>query len=303
MAEEDLDPWREELTGFLTGAFGELPERPLSLLHPAASVADDVMKLRIRDARGRTVGVALCSSPEWPDMVASGVKHARRAHNALGEDLGSAVLLPLHEGFRDGRSYAVLPFCEPLHPQGLLWPIQRFRIGSAVGHWLAAASARTTRPLDQDELEPNFRAPLRALSAMSGVSARLRGAAAHALARLDDGAWTPRHALMHGDLWEGNVLLSENRHGFVLIDWAGCKTDGYGIFDLVRWAASMRFGRRKLRAALAVHCEHLGCSFEDARSNVVAALAELGTNLNQFPREEFSAMADRCLDTLERAGA
>ncbi|MCP5056363.1 MAG: phosphotransferase [bacterium] len=301
MAAEDLDPWREELAGFLTGAFGELPEQPLSLLRPATQRADDVMKLRIRDVRGRTVAVALCSSPEWPDMVARAVKRARQAFDALGEELGSAVLLPEHEGVRDGRSYAVLPFCEPLGTKRLLWPIQRSRIGSAVGSWLAASAAQTSRPLEREELESNFRNPLQALSAMKGVSARLQDAAAHALARLDDAAWIPRHAVMHGDLWEANVLISENRHGFVLIDWAGSKTDGYGIFDLVRWATSMRFPSRKLRAELATHCEHLECDLEDARSHLLASLADLGMNLDQFPRNEFSAMADRCLDTLERA--
>lgn len=302
MAAEHLDPWREELADFLTGAFGELPEQPLSLLRPATHLADDVMKLRIRDARGRTVAVALCSSLQWPDMVARAVERARQASDALGEDLGSAVLLPEHEGCRDGRSYAVLPFCEPLATERLLWPIQRSRIGRAVGNWLAASGARTCRPLEPHELVTNFRNPLEALSRMNGVSERLQRAAAHALVRLNDAAWTPRHVLMHGDLWEANVLVAENRHGFVLIDWAGCKTDGFGIFDLVRWATSMRFPSRRLRANLAIHCKHLECDFEDARSNLLAALADLGTNLDQFPREEFSLMADRCLATLQRAG-
>lgn len=301
-AGEDLALWRNELVDFLTTAFGEMPEQPLSLLRPPGPVLDDVMKLRIRDSAGRNVGVALCSSPDWPEMVARGVECGRRARASLGNELGAVVLAPRLEGRRDGRSYAVLPFCEPLDPKRLWWPIQRRRVRGAVSSWLTQATAHTSRALHGNELDANFRAPLLALSEMRGISSSIRRAAANSMDRLTSGGWTPRHVLMHGDLWEGNTLHGENRFGFVIIDWAGSRTDGYGIFDLVRWAISMRMSSRQLREELETHCKLLACDFEDARSTLLAALAALAADLNQFPLADYSAMADRCLGSLEQAG-
>ncbi len=103
------------------------------------------MKLRIRDRQGRTVGVALCSSPGWPDMVARGTDRARRARGVLGDELGVVVLEPRLEGRLDGRSYAVLPYCEPLGTGRLLWPIQRRRVGRAFAGFTAEIRRRAGR--------------------------------------------------------------------------------------------------------------------------------------------------------------
>ncbi len=292
-AGDELAIWREEL---------QLPERSLSRLRPPSPMADDVMKLRIRDERGHSSGVALCSSPGWPDMVARGVERARAARGALGDELGAVVLEPVREGRLDGRSYAVLPYHEPLPGGRLAWAFQRPRFRTAVADWLAEATARTARLPEGAELEAGFRAPLRALSELAGVSERVRAAAGEAFARLE-GGWSPRHVLMHGDLWPGNVLRADNRFGFVLIDWAGSRTDGHGVFDLLRWAEATRLGAAPLRARLEVHCSQLDCDVADARSTLLGALARIASSLGEFPLDQFAAMAERCLDGLARAGA
>jgi aminoglycoside phosphotransferase (APT) family kinase protein len=156
-----------------------------------------------------------------------------------------------------------------------------------------------------------LRAGLLGLERLSLVSDPLRKLAERAVERLDAGAWHPRRVLTHGDFWLGNVL--EGRHAltepghqpwerFSVIDWAGSRTDGLPIYDLIRLSMSVRLSPRALRSEVESHCRALACPVSDAPFYLAASLGEIGQNLNHFPVQNYVRMADSCLRELERIG-
>jgi hypothetical protein len=298
-----LDFWREELQAPLSELFSQNSSVALSLLVPPKEVADDALKLLVRDGAGRRLAVVLCSNEVAPEMVARGMAKGRAARQALGDDLGQAVLLPLYEGGGAVPSHAILPYREPLSDGRLQWFLQRRRVAPRVLGWLAEAARATAHSPGPEGVESRFTAPLRHLAEMGEASPTLRQAAARTLERVEAGKWAPVHALMHNDLWKGNILLDANPHGFVLIDWPGSLCEGYAIYDLVRCCHSLSVSSRRLRAELELHCLGLGCPLEDARSHLCAGLAELSTRLEHFPVADFVRMADHCLAQLDEAGA
>jgi hypothetical protein len=165
------------------------------------------------------------------------------------------------------------------------------------------------RPLAQEILQHHV-LPLEGLARLEAASERLRKFARRALQRLEAQQWEPRQALMHGDLWRGNLMLRPAvagsaprnwRDRFVAIDWAGSRVDGFPLFDLVRIAAS--FGARPalLRRELARHCSVLSCEPRDAACYLAAALAGTLATLEHFPMPNFLAMCESTMNTLAAA--
>lgn len=303
----DIEPYRQLIRPVLADAAPGLRDPAISFLCQPKAVADDVTKLLVRDAGGRPRCVAMVAAPADPHLVRRGADRARLVRERLGPDLGAAVLLPLAEGEADGRSYAVYPYCKPAARAGLAAKLQAPRLRPLVTGWLAAATEATARPADPQRIPGAFREPLEQLAANPGMAAPVRAAAERALGRLASGAWQPRHAVMHGDFWLGNVLFTQDPartdrfRRIAIIDWPGASTEGYGLYDLVRLAMSMKLSPGALRAQAARHARALGCDPGDARSHLVAALADLGTHLGHFPPDRYAALAARCLETLDRA--
>jgi len=311
-----LDFWRNELATVLAEALGNSSNHTLSLLCPPKPVADDFLKVLVQDSSDRRTAVALCSNPLSPDLVARGMRKAKSAKCSLGRELGCVILDPIVEGRfsgdhlwpvlgvhrGDGLSYSVLPYRKPFSDNRLLWRLQRRRISSSVLGWLSAATKKTARALRGQELEENFVAPLRHLAGMKDATDPIRRAAADTCNRIHRGHWQPRHVLMHNDLWKDNILIDRNPFGFVLIDWPGSRVDGYGIYDLLRLGEDIALSSSQLRRETENHCRHLSSEIGDARSHLLAALAELSTRLEHFPVGRFVRMATDCLSTLERMG-
>jgi hypothetical protein len=287
----------------------------MGLLCPPKAVGDDTAKFLIRDPGGRPTAVLLGSPPDYPDAVHRSMSRARAARSALGPELGRVVLDPLVEGRASGLSYAVLPYCAPWSENRLVGRIQRLALGPSLFGWLRRATRATLSEPFPGGSDPELVGWLEYLAGLREVSGQVRGAAEQALGRLSSGAWRPRRVLLHGDLWTGNLLFRQPHPGasatagdplrgrLVIIDWDGSRPDGCGIFDLLRLAASLRSGPRRLRREVAAHCEALGCDLADARSYLALALGELGLRLEQFPMHQFAAMADSLFNDLRAIGA
>ena len=307
----ELEQLKQDLSAPLTRAFADQAlVGEISLLRPLKAVRDDSAKLLVKDLAGNPIAVVLCSSPLTPWLVARGMERTRLAKQALSPDLGRVILDPLLEGEIRGLSYAVLPYCQPLSNSRLVWPVQRALLSPHVFQWLERVTEATATKVHPKQIEPNFMEPLKHLAELEEMTKRVRVAARQAINRLGDGHWTPRHVLMHNDLWKGNILLDHrqvSRFGkrlrterFVIIDWMGAMIKGYGMYDLIRLAESLKLGNRELRKQITTHCEFLDCDFTDARSHLLASLGYLGMHLEHFPLPRFVQMADSCLQKIEQ---
>jgi hypothetical protein len=308
-------PTADELGRWLTGPLGAaLCDRyggfELSLLSQADTVADGTTVLLLRDSAGQSRAVVLCSAPASPGMVECAMGRARKAKEILGASIGTPILDPLLEGGVMGLSYAVLPYCRSLSKSRPVWWIQRALLRPPIFDWLWRANERTVRDVNPAAIDQSFAEPLRRIQLMKSVlSDRLLAAAEMAGERLHAEKWTPKHVLMHGDFWTGNILIrsvddaaeQKNwRHRFAIIDWAGSEVRGHAMFDLIRMAQSIRLSPRRLRSEVARHCHLLRCEPVDAMSYLLAALGHILMNLEHFPIDLYARMAESCFMTLAR---
>jgi hypothetical protein len=307
----ELEQLKQDLSEPLTKALDDQASvGEISLLCPLKPVIDDSAKLLVKDPAGHPIAVVLCSSPVTPRLIARGMERARSAKQALGSDVGRVILDPLLKGEIHGLSYAVLPYCQPLSNSRLVWPVQRAFLSLHVFQWLSRVTEITATRVHPKQVEPNFMEPLKYLAELEGVTERVRVAAQQAMNRLEGGKWTPRHVLMHNDLWKGNILLDDRQvsgfgnrlrtERFVIIDWMGAMVQGYAMYDLIRLAQSLKLGKRQLRKYVTTHCKFLGCNFSDARSHLLASLGYLSMHLEHFPLPRFVEMADSCLEKIEQ---
>ena len=307
-----LHEWRGELSAKLEGPFREaLRSGDLSPLRPPGGVADDAMKLLVKDARGRPVAVALCSPPFEPEAVATSLHRAEQARRALGSDLGVHVVSPLREGRFAGLSYGVLPFYQSLNASRILRKLQRMALAPRLFGWLREAARATMSEPAPGTLDREVVAGLELLAKTEAMPSRVRDAAETALKRLRSGAWNPRRVLMHGDLWLGNIMLATSgaprspwgawRDRFVVIDWGTSRVDGLPFDDLIRIGHSLGVSSRRLRAEIVAHARLLGCEVVDARSYLAASLGVLGFSLNQFPFENYVSLARYTMIRMDEA--
>lgn len=260
--------------------------------------ADSTTKVMVQTEGGRRVAVVSCARPASPDLVMRGVERAESVRNLLGNELGAVIIKPLASGYIDGRSYAIFPWCTDLSSNRYMRFIQRSILKRPLLKWLRAAVAATATAHDQPkENTITFAAKLREMESVTGIADTARSAIRTAFQRLESGAWKPHHVFDHNDLWGGNVLLPGQhtvppvrRYPFVLIDWVGAETHGYGITDLIRLARFLKLPAVELRREIEVHCAKMHCAPEDAPGHLLAASGHLHQNLEYFPEERFLEM-------------
>lgn len=296
-----MDEVREAYTEPLSEALGAAGLGSVRFLAAPKSVADDTTKVLATNGEGRPAAVLLISSERSPDLVARGQDRARAAREALGPALGAAILTPLAEGSRDGLSWVVLPYRQPLADRRLAWWWERRTIGPAVIDWLEAAAGKTRHePLDS-ELASGFEEPLQRALSFPDMPAPVRDAARSGLAALAAGRWRPHWVLAHNDLWKGNVLRAGGEDSrFVVIDWPAAAVRGHPFFDLVRCARSFGLGQAQLARAVRRQAVLLGCEVSDARFHLAAAIGQIGLILEHMPPELYRRMATTALETLAR---
>ena len=275
------------------------------LVPPAPDIPDDTTKILIRNAAGRQAAVLLCSRAAAPDLVARGQRMASYSKSVLGEDLGRVILEPIISGDVDGLSYVVLPWRRPLSDSRWFWPMQRAMLRPALFRWLRQATQATTRDPEPDEIEPGFLVPLQHIADQTQLSETIRRKARSAISGLAGGKWKPKHVLDHNDLYRSNILLDPSNKGiltfdrrFIIIDWLGANPDGYGIYDLLRLASSMRLPSYRLAGELHLHCRLVGCSPVDSVGQLLAGLGHLGIHLECFPYERYVCLVESCCKTL-----
>ena len=281
---------RRALEAGVSSALGE--SVALAPFAEQKGVADETLKLAARGLRGEPLGVVLCAPEIAPRLVARGCARGRAARAALGPELGRVVLLARAEGACEARSWALFPQARVLGAS-VAGRLERRWLAGALLAWLRAATAQSAGPACAER--------------EAALDARVRDAAREARARLAAGAWRPRHVLMHGDLWSGNVLGAPQAPAlarrFVLLDWDTSRTEGYPFFDLVRAARSLGVSRGRLAREIAAHAALLGWSRDDARCALAAAFGQIGLARENFPLERYAEMCRGALTAFDGAVA
>jgi hypothetical protein len=304
------------------GRLKEGPDSTTKALIRAGQTRSRFLGVRIRGGRGagggRPVAVVVCSRPVSPGLMERGVVLAEQVRARIGEELGAAIIRPIGHGYADGRSYVVLPWYRAVPDWRLGRACWRLGLRRSLLGWLhaaaAAASAKGGGPEDPRE---SFDGVLAHLAAQEFLDHDERTAIDRARGRLAGGAWKARHSFDHNDLWHGNILLTgasarkrsggplpDGRVGgggllpFVIIDWAGANPYGYGVYDLVRLARSLKLSPAGLGRELARHAEALGCGVADTEGHLLAACGRLHRHLECFPEERFINTFRACRRTL-----
>lgn len=275
--------------------------QPLGITHsPSTVAADSPARGSIAHPDGRRLGVVFLSNTTDPDMVACNVRKSMESRALLGDDLGAVVLPPLEEGVYLKRSYAVWPWRPSLSHYRLLRYIQKRRLAPRVLAWLRDVARHTREDLTPDRRAPVYDRPLQFLMEHPRMAASVQKAAGEILARIESGAWRPQGVLEHNDLWTGNLLLpgnaehgAGNRHGFLVIDWAGSSFPGRPLFDVVRFCKSAGLSHGRLSNELDAHLDIVGAVRSDILGYMLAGVGSVGLNLGHFPEERYLAACER----------
>jgi hypothetical protein len=305
MAEVQVEPvtdgLRDRLEDLLAnrGGLGEM--EPLS---PPKAVSDDPAKILLLDRQGRPAAVLKLSSPAYPDLVHRSSENILRARDLLGPVLGEALPTILLRGEVEGRSFMVLAYGRPFSRSRWGWFLQRVGLSSLVLQWLWEVTAATCRKPAEDEVERDFREPLRWLASKSGLDGSLREEAKTSLRLLDQGGWGPRYVLAHNDLWRDNLLLRRPTPGeahraggfgrLLIIDWGGARLQGHPFYDLMRLGQSLGISKRRWRLEIRRHLEVLGTDEAGGRALLLSGLGYLGLHRDHFPMERYLECASSC---------
>jgi hypothetical protein len=298
-----LEMLQETLRGTLAAAAGPAGFARLAPLGGPAQVADATTKALVLDSAGGRACVLICSSPVAPGQVARGVTNAREARRLLAGEARDVILEPLGEGEVRGLSYVLLPCCPALASGRLSWMLQRRSLTPRLLEWLHAVASTPTGDGRADGAA--FEAALSVCASHPALNQSVHRDARRALDRLRSGEWKPLHHLDHNDLWKDNILLpaparaaSPGRFPFTVIDWVGANTRGYGAYDLVRFARSMRLRPRVCRRELRRHADALGCAPVDLMGHLLASFGWLGEHLEAFPVDRYAKSVQQCTEWL-----
>jgi hypothetical protein len=272
-------------------------------------VSDAVASYSFLDADGVPIGVAQVSDASAPTMVSRGMNSAVAARQILGAELRDSVIEPLCGGEIDGRTYVIWPWRRPMELRGWAWRMSRSNIRRSIRNWLrqivriAAAGGRS------DEVGERYGEILNTVTKSDVFSLGQQHVAEIAIRRLHSGRWQPQSIMDHNDLWRGNVHWNVDARGrtcgestIVIIDWYGANMNGFGFYDLVRWAASVGMSSRALSNELQIHAEILGLERRDVGAHLLATLGRLAVHREQFPLEALRKLVSVTWARFEEAG-
>ncbi len=265
----------------------------IKLIRERSSVADGAAIYLIEDK------LFLHLSPEsFPRVALDEVIAMQNAKLRLGPDFGSVILDPI-SGDLNGRSFMALPKCRTISNNRFLAAWQRRLIRPRALLWLRGLVGLATPP--SEYAKDAFGAALAELaSSQAAIPDFIRSASLEAIGKIETKEVAPRFVPMHGDFWVGNILTSKDRP-MVVIDWRGSRMDGFGIYDLIRLAASVGLSSHALSREISFHAETLGISKSHAKGYLLAAFGYYLLHLGEFPLERFLSMISTLYGVFESA--
>jgi hypothetical protein len=285
-------PMLQELRTFLGASWlYEIEEMP-----QPHTVADSTHKFLVHLGRSAQF-ILIVSNTVSPLLVQRNVARMRMAKTRLSKRVGNAIELPLVEGKYGARSYALWRMRTPLSSNRLRRAIQKELITPVVAQWLAEVATETLHTGEASESV----ALIDRLLSVPGLSNEIRASAEVCRLGFLSGEISSLRLLQHGDLWLGNILKAPNPRGFMVIDWAGARSDGFPFFDLVKFGCSIDASAKEFRQLLENYCQSIHCSPAIALPSVLAGLGQLHQELEYFPEQQFIALCDRKFAALRSA--
>ncbi|WP_035238087.1 hypothetical protein [Desulfobacter vibrioformis] len=258
---------------------------------------DVTYKSFVADSRGCHSAFLLFSNPNGKMQVAHNVQKASEARSVLGNRLNWVIEPPIITGFFDGISWALFHMNYPLSHGRIKWVVQRTLLAPAILKWIAGSLEKSCQKLPAPKIAAFYNEPVKQMVNDDDFSPDIRKCASDTLDSLESGRWHPLFCLSHNDLWKGNIMVPSGSKNtdkgkfyfskFRVIDWAGSAVEGIPFFDLMKFCQSFQVQRYYTRKAILTHCRILDCSIKEARFYLIAALALLGKNLDQFPRSAY----------------
>lgn len=270
----------------------------------APEVADRTRKLVAVDSGGRAVAMVLCSPERFPEVIARSVRRASEARQCLGESLGSVVLQPIAAGELCGVSIAMMPWCRGFSQQLGSRAVHRACLVPQVVSWMCQVSSRfagSTVPPEECIKCLQF------YEMTASMPRSIQEDAGVAIRRIELGLWKPKRMLDHNDFWIGNLLRASTRatgqprgRRFVVIDWGGSNTHGFGFYDYVRLCRCRNVGHSAMTQGIVRLCESMGIELQDSMGQMLASLGWLGSNRDQFPIDRYVNVVRCCWDSMRR---
>jgi hypothetical protein len=276
---------------------------PMSLGAPATDTKDNPIRGTIVDGDGKRQGVLFLASPLEPGLVQQSVDRASAAKELLNESLGSVIIEPMAKGVYEELSFVCWPWCTPLSQSKLMGYIHRTRLRPNIFAWLDEVTQSTQQPASELGDGSGFADDLQRIADDDSCPREMRTAADCGLDEMRDGAFNATHTLEHGDFWMGNILRPQDHsapspYRFSVIDWAGARTAGYPFVDLIRFGLSSRMPTKVLSKQVLHHCDILGCSPQQAKYSIIAAMGYLGDHLGYFPRDRYLTLAAKVFNAI-----
>lgn len=276
---------QDELTEFLEdkGGFGGI-----EYLCESKDISDDTTKILIKNKRDKNVAILLCSYTKYSDIPKRNMKYSQEIKHSIGPEAGDVILNPILSGVRDGISYVVWPYCNPINSNPILKRVQLLSIRRSIFHWLRTTTQETMQKPNTEELKSDFLIPLEHLYKNEKIGVHIKKEVYNTIEKLNDKRWVPYYVLAHNDLWTGNILLNKSeKYRFVIIDWAGAKLKSFAISDIITLFINANFSKKRLKKELKILCDILKCNIDDTKCYVLSSFAYLGMNLGQFPENRY----------------
>lgn len=282
----------------------------LTFLSQSKLASDGVSVYQLHNNENQLDAIVLCSPLNSPNLVMRTVQRSTQAKNSLDLSTGNHIQEPLFEGEVENLTYSVWPLCYELSKSRLYRKAQNNFLKPVLFNWLFNVTKCTVDDKDQTSNISKFILPLEYIASSNVLNDKIRMKALFALERISTKEWQPKHVLMHGDLWLGNILLKKNPNilntlkpydNFVVTDWAGSEVKGYAMYDLIRFAESTNLSSKKIKFEIERHCKLLNCNPVDACSYLLAGLGFIGMNLENFPLNRFISMSESCFLTLSKS--
>jgi hypothetical protein len=285
---------QRQLSSAIYGDSSDREIRAVDLIRGESIVADGASIYLIDNEY-----VLLHAPPAFPDAVSAQAEAMTAMSGRVSRDARRAILPIVASGWLDNRSYLVMPWCIPLRRGRISGRLDRMRISRDVLAWIRSMTECCV-PEQSPDAAAEFDDSLGALVDMPELSAPIRNEAKRLRTAIASGALRPAHVPMHGDLWQGNILRRQNG-SLAVIDWGGSTTNGYAIYDLIRFAQSFRLSKASLRRELRWHSAKLDRSVDGSSAHLLGALGHYALRLGEFPRERFCVMAEECWNTFKSA--